>query len=262
MKEATLHFFEGFYETRAGELCGIDEQAIDSIIDQIENQRTWWADPTIYDDVHKYINKDQMWTFGIEVAAEVSNQYDYEKAHQEYAQAFADEVYKRLNLKSYPCTLISPKEYNFSTDRIEITIADHHVAQWVRRLKKNSRFQDSLKKVIENRHTSHSGFYSFYSDELQDWLDKGYKDFDNNELGSLIEALLDYEGEDDISEVVYDDLQCNGFSDQHEPDLERITWEEIRKVRNMNENDEYFMNVEQKYLKGKVMNGIRNQRNS
>lgn len=70
----------------------------------------------------------------------------------------------------------------------------------------------SCVKAIKKRFTSYDGFISFYSNRIEDWLDKPLTEWDHNELGTLLYALWD--SDDDYA--VYNcmgDAACKAFNE-------------------------------------------------
>ena len=83
----------------------------------------------------------------------------------------------------------SPREYNFTTDALFVTIndpvklyADTNTA--------------SLNAVIKERFTSGPGFHSFYSNDPDAWRAKPLDEWDHNELGALLTAYLRQQAEE------------------------------------------------------------------
>ena len=78
----------------------------------------------------------------------------------------------------------SPREYNFTTDRIFCEISDEN-------LRKLRTFvpEDELRLAIKTRFTSRSGFISGYPNTLDDW-NPDPTTWDHNEIGTLFVALL------------------------------------------------------------------------
>ena len=114
----------------------------------------------------------------------------------DYLQAYA--IHAKINL--IPDQLSSPKEYNFTTDRIfaEISLADaERLFASADRVK--------LDELIRKRFTSRSGFLSFYANSLDEWP-KSVKEWDHNQVGILLEAAIP---EFDQQEYA-DDLDSNG----------------------------------------------------
>jgi len=102
------------------------------------------------------------------------------------------EKYNRPSLRLAFEEMTSPREYNFETDRLfcEIPLAV------VRQLFAMSKAEGhaTLANVIRRRFTSRSGFISFYDNDLAAWLEKPVRDWDHNELGTLLFACLELKG--------------------------------------------------------------------
>ncbi len=96
----------------------------------------------------------------------------------------------------------SPREYNFETDRVFARISEESVMKlW------NMTDKDELRKVMRNRHTSYSGFYSHYSNDLNDWPESPL-DWDHNQLMTLLIANIpDYDHWEVFESMTY----CDGF---------------------------------------------------
>lgn len=96
-----------------------------------------------------------------------------------YADAFADEFGVKLSFES----LRSPKEYNFTTDRIFAEISEDEV----RRLFDEADKQ-RLTEVAKDEFTSRSGFISFYDPNWRLWGD--ITCWDHNQVGTLLLSLV------------------------------------------------------------------------
>lgn len=84
--------------------------------------------------------------------------------------------------------MTSPREYNFTTDRIFCELSGRTVARLFRMSREDNHAR--LAACIRERFTSRDGFISHYSNRLADWLEKPLADWDHNELGTLLRALL------------------------------------------------------------------------
>lgn len=146
----------------------------------------------------------------------LSDVTDYHKCFEgiasEYVSAFdshwSDELGFKLGLEFE--TMKSPREYNFETDRlfafIEQSVLDTLWAE--------SKADDhaSLIHTITERHTSRSGFISFYSSTFQEWLEKPLTEWDHNELGTLLIAVMRLHCERDEWEMdVFDRMSESCF---------------------------------------------------
>ncbi len=108
--------------------------------------------------------------------------------------------------------MTSPREYNFETDRLfaDITLKD------VKKLKAYVTYE-TLEKAIKANHTSYDGFISFYSNNINNWNAKPLKDWDHNEIGTLLEAAMlqagMYDRNDDMAYAIMEPALCNGRID-------------------------------------------------
>jgi hypothetical protein len=205
--------FSGFYETWHGQMLN-DE--IDSLF---QND---------YGDV-------------VDVPEGFEYQYDYKAMETAYSKRYVDAFKDRLNedgisLQSLEFEkLVSPREYNFTTDRIFAYISPEDVQRlW------DTVSMDILKLKIKERFTSRSGFASSYSNDIENWR-KPLNTWDHNELETLILAHMTQAGiEDDsleahelmendrgngvIHNIVWDNLKpegvimANAWSERHRPD--------------------------------------------
>jgi hypothetical protein len=137
---------------------------------------------------------------------------DYSAAYQEiakdYSAAYNDWASEEIGfpLRMTFEEMTSPREYNFATDRIFC----HIPLSVVRRLFAISRKEghSRLADMIKRRFTSYSGFISGYSNTLHDWLSKPLQDWDHNELGTLLLAVV---GEPDDDLTIYYRLADNSW---------------------------------------------------
>lgn len=90
--------------------------------------------------------------------------------------------------------MTSPKEYNFETDRVFAFVPLYLMRRLFAMSRKDG--HETLTRVIGSRFTSRSGFISFYSSHISDWLEKPLDAWDHNELGALLIACLEITGTD------------------------------------------------------------------
>lgn len=126
---------------------------------------------------------------------------------KEYAEAFAQWLNENLLLDGEaPYTLAfesmtSPREYNFTTDRVFVTLPINDFLRMCAQLDR-----DVLDAVIAERFTSRDGFISWYSNDSRDWFDKPLAEWDHNEAGTALLAFLRTRGREEREterEVVY-----------------------------------------------------------
>lgn len=107
----------------------------------------------------------------------------------------------------------SPREYNFTTDIIFAYLPEQNLKMLLEDID-----QTSLEKLIAEKFTSRSGFISYYSNSLAEWLKQPFSEWDHNQLGTLLECLVKRaeDWENDVYDDVYDTMQesiYNAFSD-------------------------------------------------
>lgn len=121
--------------------------------------------------------------------------------------------------------LVSPKEYNFDTDRI-FAMANADALKTLR-FKADERV---LVETIKDRHTSRSGFISFYSNSLEDWPSE-VSDWDHNQLCTLI---LSFIPKDEYSFEILTDMQEAGVF--HEAWVNAVNWDGVQStMQSLNE---------------------------
>lgn len=123
--------------------------------------------------------------------------------------------------------VISPREYNFTTDRLFATAPLYLMQKLFARSRAEG--HQTLAKVIRERFTSRSGFISYYSNDLAEWLEKPLAAWDENELGTLLLAAIEIAGsnpDDLVSEV------CQDVTEGLYETLERaIDWTKLNELR-------------------------------
>jgi len=113
-----------------------------------------------------------------------------------YTAAFAEAVGVALTFKE----MTSPREYNFTTDRIFCTVS----AADVERLKAELDLE-AMAALVKDHFTSYDGFLSFYSNSYDEWLNQA-EPFDHNQICALLECTAnqrDPEWEMWIREDIY-----------------------------------------------------------
>lgn len=151
---------------------------------------------------------------------------NYSKIHEESARTIADawndlaseELNFDLGLKFEEMT--SPREYNFTTDRIFMSIPRNTVAKLFRMSRAEE--HERLRAAIKSRFTSCDGFISHYSNCIGDWLSKPLSSWDHNEIGTLLAAMVG-----DLNEnldLYYRVCDCDGLYNEWS---EGIDWKKF-----------------------------------
>ena len=126
-----------------------------------------------------------------------------------YAAAFCEEF--EITGATFE-SVTSPREYNFETDRIFITLPESEVT---RMLTETPR--ETLDAVAAEMFTSRSGFISHYSPDVDDW--GPCEEWDHNQCFALLLAYVlhrrDGEAFDDWAEYsIMEYCRCNGYLDE------------------------------------------------
>ena len=191
--ESTIPF-DGFYES-----------SISADIDhQIGQQIEWDCD--IYD-----LNEDEQQVLEDSYLS-INRSYFYNQIAEDYTNFYIDALNERLKgfeLKAtYKC-FTSPREYNFTTDRIFIEIEENHAIDFIKYIIKN--YKKELEKKIQDRFTSRSGFWSHYKNGLDLWT-QDYSEWDHNQIGTCFELFnleeedINYSLREYLSETIMDNL--------------------------------------------------------
>jgi len=166
-------------------------------------------------------------------AEKVYSLTDWQKTREHYCRVWLDgfveefEDLTGLFIDLEYETLDSPREYNFTTDRLVATISESDIKKLYRACDKTI-----LQQVIKERFTSYDGFISFYSNDLNDWMaEKHFTEWDHNQLETLLLALIRQYGGDDY--VLYDfEMEIAGSLIIHEVAAEALyagTCDELEK---------------------------------
>lgn len=109
-----------------------------------------------------------------------------------FNKIFLEETGINLGLKFQEMT--SPREYNFTTDKVFA-----HIPRRVIRLLKKEAFKlddEKAQEILDSRHKSRSGFISFYPHDLNVWKKKASDKFDEIEIMTLVLLVAELHGLD------------------------------------------------------------------
>ena len=158
--KTTIINFGGFYHSIHSDLI---EDAVENII------------CTDYED-----NFDQ----------KMYDNFNWQEAHEkyciEYLSKFEDWLTDELELKETPQIefkeLISPRFYNYTTDKIEALISKKNIQEIQSKLLASEEFKEPFKEYLKERTTSDPGYISFYT----------YEEALNNKEEKLIDYILEF----------------------------------------------------------------------
>jgi hypothetical protein len=129
----------------------------------------------------------------------------YAKAYCENFTALLND-WTGLNIRIKFESLSSPREYNFTTDRIFAELSYTSARTLLCKCDKKI-----LSEVAAERFTSCSGFISSYSPDWKSWGE--LRTWDHNQLGTIFEALVEQFFGEDWEWNVIEDFNCNGDLD-------------------------------------------------
>lgn len=201
--EIGLPFFSGFYESLHSDNFDREEEYI---IEEYEGKT--WDD---FDFTHDYLG---------------------------YCKSYVNKVNSILDLKLEFVEMTSPREYNFSTDRIFCTINKKDLKKIATALD-----TETMKDLVKSRFTSYDGFLSFYSNDINSWKEEKLEEWDYNELGTLLEAYVKISDEENIDEQCWEYLSENGgwvdytkkWDEKAEQELKDLHEKELEKLGKWNE---------------------------
>ena len=131
--------------------------------------------------------------------------FDFTTIQNEICRDAVSKIEEKLNEIGINCSiiyenLVSPREYNFSNDSINIEINFKKFSQVIEILEQN---YDSFSKFIKDNYTSRDGFISSYSNYSSDWMEDLKNDSENetHKVGAVLNFILQ-----EIEEYKADDL--------------------------------------------------------
>lgn len=119
--------------------------------------------------------------------------------------------------------MTSPREYNFTTDKVFVKVAPRTLRAILRATP-----EEALREAIEERHSSRSGFISFYSNDYDEWREQGLTNWDYHQWGTVISAYCTAHGFDADDEAFSDMCDAGDFYSAFD---EGMNWEKFEEAR-------------------------------
>jgi hypothetical protein len=172
--------FAGFY-------CSIHDAEVDNAHERLAMDNDGITDTALLEHIYK--------------------ECDWSGVYQAYAKEYAEQLAHKFDIKFEFKFMSSPREYNFTTDRIFVEIElDEAIRLW------NNLDHEKMRKIAKEKFTSRSGFISSYSPDWNDW--GSFKTWDHNQLGTVLEAYLASQEEEFDELNLMEDAQGNGKLDE------------------------------------------------
>lgn len=109
---------------------------------------------------------------------------DWVEAHRAYAEKYTEFFADKLDISAKFIRVISPREYNFETDRILADIPERDIVKL-----RDATNHSDLNTIARERFTSRSGFSSFYKPDYTLWtLD--LREWDHNQMETMVRAAM------------------------------------------------------------------------
>ena len=181
-----LPVFNGFYNTFFEDIL---DNAVDNAIEYHNEQKNT---DLVYDDFN----------------------FNFDSIMQEICKDAVSKIEEKLNEIGINCsikydTLISPREYNFSNDSINIEINFKKFSRVIEILEQN---YNSFSQYTKEHYTSRDGFISNYSSYASGWMEDLREDAENeaHKVGAVLDFILQ-EVEEYKDENLYFDLCENAY---------------------------------------------------
>jgi len=159
----------------------------------------------------------------------IRDNVDWKSALPAYAQSYAETLRALIkqetgaDLNFVFQELDRPQFYNYRTDEIIVSVDQATIDK----LRVEVDY-GKLKAAIEARHSSCSGFHSFYSNQIGDWLEKPVADWDQVELTTLFMAWINTRM--DVSYDEIDDIVISYDPEMSSTVIDRYTnWSNVER---------------------------------
>lgn len=190
MKHLCVLPFSGFYYT-------LHDSELDEVLNQIFSDR----------DTGCHVNED--------LVMRAWSSMDWRQVHIDYAKEYVDDFRRAFKLELWFDELKSPREYNFTTDRIFVWISTESLKRVFAEVD-----TPALRVKIRENHTSRGGFYSYYTNTLESWP-ADVTEWDHNQIATLLQALADQETNGEFDQYQEYDLMEDTRGNGH---LDEILW--------------------------------------
>lgn len=128
--------------------------------------------------------------------------WNYSEYHNRVCRAFVNRLESEINyflpVKVDFEEIVSPKFYNFSNDSVNISV-ELDLQQLLSLIEQR---KEEATQYFKDKYTSCSGFISFHSNDIEDWLDMDYiLEKPEHRIGALLDCLCSIEIDQD--EIIY-----------------------------------------------------------
>jgi hypothetical protein len=149
-------------------------------------------------------------------------EWDYEEYNERVAESCGSFINDKLVALGFVSKvefeeLVSPGQYNFSNDSIDVVyhMTDENISKLHKYLVENS---GEFEGYLCERYTGRDGFIPYYSNDISDWLTPTFKEDIlecKHKLGSILQFVCDMEeiGQDEMWEEADTYISCLNYSE-------------------------------------------------
>ena len=162
--------------------CGFYESAASYLIERDWESRVY---DTFCDFKEIPQNKKVLESLKDKYSSLIENGLDYKKAKAEIVEKWIEIVSGELGIPLTFGELSSPREYNYTTDKI---FCYSELTDLKKILETTPR--DMLIKQMEYRHSSYDGFISYISNDITDWESEGVENWNCHQWETVIGTFI------------------------------------------------------------------------
>lgn len=199
--------------------CGFYDSWASGIMDRDEENELEYA----FEGLHRCSQNEKEYDRLQKVYGDlIMSGVDYQKGRLDIARQYVNQAERELETPLTFSELDSPREYNFSTDRIFCTAKLGDLKKLMNAIPK-----EAIAKEVKERFTSYDGFCSHYSNDYDNWLAEGVENFDHNQWETVIRAYITVELHQDEGEFISNCLEYVEYS----TDYTEGVWEKMEAVK-------------------------------
>jgi len=214
----TLPFFPGFYESMLSHAIDDAEERDAEYYAEKESSEKYH--PETYQPEHLRLSESEYASIFFDCT---DYQATYHGIAKMWVEAFDCWMKEHIGTPEKSFTfekMLSPREYNFTTDRVFAEVPYEVIDTLFS--KSASGDHKTLKQVIKDTFTSYDGFISHYSNSLAEWLTRPLNEWDYNEMGTLVAAVIKasehWEDTSEFSMHLYGSVFSGNGEDEREVD--------------------------------------------
>lgn len=176
----------------------------------------------------------------LEKALDLATSWGWAQRHMaaSYTAAFAEWLADSLGVKAdgFPVHFVelhSPKFYNFDNDHIFAKMPLGIFQVIFNRINSDPDCRAIFDQTVIDRHSSRSGFASFYDNDPENWRSKPLEDWDHNELCTLMVAWIrinEPDCQDGVSfdSFIFDSVFLNASEVAYDAVERAIAWSDFK----------------------------------